>query len=617
MSVIQEPQSATERHVDLWRDLVEKALRGAPFESLVTRTFDGLTIAPLYLPGDAPRHGPLARSADWVDIRSACAQNDPDAANSVILAELEGGATSISLQLEAPGQIGISADARALEAALDGVDLKLAQIWLAPGEHFEAGAAALDAVWREAGIPNGEAAGGYGADPLGALARTGGLDRAVSQALNAMAALAGRAFRTHPGVRAVAVDASLYHDAGASEADELAAMAATFICYLRALEEGRLSAEDSFRTTEFTLAVDSDLILSIAKLRAARLVLARVAEETDADARPVRIRAATSRRMMTRYDPHTNMLRMMVACAAAIMGGADAVTIRPHTDALGAADGFARRVARNMPIVLQEESFLAKVADPAAGSYALDHLTGELAAKTWTRLREIEGAGGMIAELQSGTIQGRIRETAEARTNDIATGKIEIIGINAFARLDEPPPAAAERDAPSDDSDNPAVTVEPLPLRRDAEAVEALREASDAYLSRTGQRPSVWLATLGSPKEFTARAAFARSLLASGGVASIEPGKLETASAASDAFRNSGAKIACICSSDETYEGLAEPVARALKSAGADYVILAGRPGDRRDALRASGIDGFIHKGSDQAAILSELLDRLGARPRA
>ncbi len=617
MNVIQEPQSATEHAGDVWRDLVEKALKSAPFESLTSRTLDGVAIAPLYLPGDAPAIGPLPRSADWVDIRSICTETDPDAANGLILGELEGGATSISLQLEAPGQTGIPADPRALEAALDGVDLKLAQIWLTPGEQFEAGAAALDAVWREAGIPNGEAAGGYGADPLGVLARNGGLDQAISQSLNAMAALAGRGFRTHPGVPAVAVDASLYHDAGASEAEELACMAATFVCYLRALEEGRLSAEDSFRTTEFTLAVDCDLLLSMAKFRAARLVLARIAEETDAGSLPVRIRAISSRRMMTRYDPHTNMLRMMVACAAAIMGGADAVTIRPHTDALGAADGFARRVARNMPIVLQEESFLAKVADPAAGSYALDHLTDAIAAKAWERLREIEGAGGMVTALQSGMIQRRIAESADARSKNIATGKIEIIGINAFAELDEPPPVAALREAPSEDSDNPAVTVEPLPLRRDAEAFEALREASDAYLSRTGKRPSVWLATLGSPKEFAARAGFARSLFASGGIAAIEPGKIETASSASDAFRSSGAKIACLCSSDEVYEGLAEPVARALKSAGADYVLLSGRPGDRREALRAAGIEGFMHKGCDQVAVLSELLDRLGARTRA
>jgi len=294
------------------------------------------------------------------------------------------------------------------------------------------------------------------------------------------------------------------------------------------------------------------------------------------------------------------MLRTTIAVAAAGLGGADAITVLPHTAALGLPDAFARRIARNTQLVLLEEANLARVADPAAGSGALEAMTAELATAAWLLFREIERAGGAFAALQTGMIQQRIaavraeRQKAIARRTDILTGTTE------FADLDETTPAVldvAPRAPPN--ADPACVIAMALPRIRLAEPFERLRDASDRMRAATGARPKVFLATLGGPADFTARASFAKNFFAAGGIQAV------TGDGESDAaFIASGAALACLCGSDKAYESDATPAAAALKAAGARHIYLAGRPSDREAAYRSAGIQTFIYAGCDALAVL-------------
>jgi len=363
------------------------------------------------------------------------------------------------------------------------------------------------------------------------------------------------------------------------------------------------------------LAADADLFLSIAKLRAARSLMARVAEACGAGeaAGALHLTASTSERMMAKRDPWVNMLRTTVACAGAVFGGADAISVLPFTWALGKPDRFAHRIARNTQLVLMEESALGRVADPAHGAWFIEQLTSDLAQKAWTLFQSIEAEGGMAPALAAGFIQDEIGKVAAERADRLAHGASELTGISAFPRLaaDGVDVAPHPPVAPIVSS---GVRVQPLPMRRLAEPFERLRDAADAHLARTGQRPQVFLASLGETAVHLARTTWTKNFLAAGGIEALAGADLNTSAEAGKAFADSGASVACICSSDATYLELGEATAAVLKAAGAKEVLLAGRPASEEKALRCAGVDTFVFTGCDAIAVLSRLHEVLDVR---
>lgn len=611
-----------------WLALVEKALKGADFERrLVARTADGLRIAPLYgraeaprgLAGQQPGAAPYLRGAtattvipQW-DIRQLHAETDAAAANAAILEDLEGGATSLKLLIAGPGRIGLSPDAGTLGAALKGVMLDVCPVTLEASEETAAAAASLGELWRAAGITEKARLGAFNADPLGTLALTGALRQPLDAALAEAAALAKSALGA-PHLTALVADGHPYHAAGASEAQELAMMLATLAAYLRALDAAGIAPEQALPKIAINLAVDADQIMGLAKLRAARRLIWQVADACGAGAAvgEMTFGAETSFRMMAKHDPWVNMLRTTIACATAAMSGAQTITVLPFTWALGRPDGFARRMARNTHLVLQEESGLGRVIDPAGGSFAIETLTADLAATAWKLFQDIEAAGGMAAALASGRIQDEIAKVAEARAKLIATGRMEMTGVSAFPKLGddgvkvEPWPAV-----PSPAGDG-AVRIKPMPVRRLAEPFEALRAAAEAHAVSTETPSKVFLACIGDLASYGARATWITNFLAAGGVGAIQSAPLGNADAVAGAFKDSGATLACICGADASYADLGTAAASALKSAGAQRVYLAGRPKDLEAALQAAGVDAFIFAGADALATLGELHKALG-----
>ncbi|MFE2070231.1 methylmalonyl-CoA mutase family protein [Streptomyces sp. NPDC059467] len=577
-----------------WQRLVEGVLRKsgkevsgeAAEDALSTTLEDGLRTRPLYtardtapdpgLPGFAPfvRGGrPGGGTEGGWDIR----QRHAAAPDGAVLTDLENGVSSLWLVL---GEGGIPV--HGLGRALEGVYLDLAPVVLDAGREVEAAAGALFRVYDEKGVDPKAVRGNLGADPLGYEARTG-----TALPFAPVAELAKRCAEEFPGLRALTVDALPYHEAGGSAAQELGASLATGVAYLRELTEAGLGIEQALAQLEFRYAATADQFLTIAKLRAARRLWARVAEVSGAaDAGAQVQHAVTSPVMMSRRDPWVNMLRTTVATLAAGVGGADSVTVLPFDHALGLPDAFARRIARNTSTILVEESHLARVIDPAGGSWYVEQLTDELAHAGWEFFRTIERDGGQAAVLRSGRLRTDLATTWAERSKKLAKRREPITGVSEFPLLTEKP---VEREpAPEPPSGG-------LPRVRRDEAYEELRARSDAHLAATGARPRIYLATLGSATEYTGRATFASNLFQAGGIEPVTGGS----------FEESGATEAVLCSSDAQYAEQAARTAESLKAAGARHIVLAGR-GD------FPGIDSYVFAGCDAVAVLSETLDRMG-----
>src|SRR5262245_5762906 len=590
---------------EAWRRLVEGVLKGATFDArLVAKTYDGLTIEPLCdRKADArPIAGRAPGTAWWIAQRVD--HPDAAAANAEALHDLENGATALSLvfagSVGAYG-FGLAADEETLARALAGIHLD-AGIAL----DLDAGAChpgnELAALVQRSGIAAATTNIRFGYDPIGAAAASGAGPLPWGDLAGAFATtireLAAQGFR---GPFACA-DGRLIHNAGGSEAQELAYALAVAVEYLRALEAGGTALASARGMIYFRLAADVDQFLTIAKLRALRMLWARIEEACKLAPAPPVVTAETAWRMMTKRDPYVNMLRATIAVVAAGLGGADAITVLPFTIALGLPERFARRIARNTQLVLLEESNLARVTDPAAGAGGIEDLTDKLCSGAWAAFQEIEAAGGAWAALQQGLIQRKVAAVRAAREAAVARRKDAITGTSDFAELAEAPVSVLDV-APVALPSPSALMFQPLPCIRLAEPFVAPRDDCERMLAHSGARPKIFLTNLGTPTDFTARATFARNFFAAGGIEAMSDDGFATRDAMIEAFKTSGAKLACLCSSDEMYAREAMPATQALRRAGA-VVWLAGRPGALATELTQAGVSAFVFAGCDALAAL-------------
>ena len=620
------PQATREQ----WLERVAGVLKGAAFEAkLVSRSRDGIAIQPLYPKADGAPRIARAEAGRW-RIAQRMDHPDPAAAQELALVDLEGGADALALvgrQAPAARGFGVRLETdEDLARALAGVRLELIQLRLDAGSGGAALAERLVALAERRGHRLSELALDLGLDPVGALAASGRLPLAwdeVAAGLGArLASLQAKGFAG----RAFLADGRAYHEAGAGEAQELAAVLATGVAYLRALEAQGHSLEAARRALSFLLVADADEFLTVAKFRALRRLWGRIERACGLAPEPLRLHAETAWRMTTRRDPWVNLLRATVAAFSAGIGGADAVTVLPFTMALGLPDAFARRVARNTQLILLEEANLWRVADPAAGAGGFEALTDALCEKAWSLFQAIEREGGIVASLQTGALQGRIAAVRAAREQAVATRREPLTGTSEFADLQEAPVAVLLPAAPAAPgaSGPAAVTADPLPSVRAAEPFERLRDLSDAHLARTGRRPKVFLANLGPVAAFTARATFAKNFFEAGGIEAVTNDGFSDQDKLRQAFIDSKAKLSCICSSDEVYfspaetaimpnETTVEEMARVLSRAGCSLIYVAGRPIMREDAMFSAGIRGFIYSGCDLLAVISSIYSALDA----
>jgi len=597
---------------EAWLALVEKSLHGASFEDkLVSRTYDRIAIQPLYVRAkDAPPVAGRPAAARW-GVMQRLDHPDPATADTEALHDLENGATGlVILTAGAPSANGYGlreVSPAALARALDNVWLDAIAFRLDAGSQDLSAAASLLALADEREIELAKLDVTLGLDPLATLATRGLLDAtpkaAIERRAKFAASLVARGFRGH----AFVADGRPIHDAGGSEAQELAYALAAAVVYWRALEAASLSLDDARQQIAFLLAADADQLLTTAKFRTIRKLWARVEEASGLTPHRARVDAETAWRMMTQREPSVNWLRTTIAAFAAGAGGADQITVMPHTAALGLPDRFARRIARNLQLILMDESNIHRVNDPAAGSGAIEDLTSNLVNAAWTLFQEIEAAGGLADALTSCLIQRKVAEARAAREANIATRKDPLTGTSQFPNVREAAVnvlSVAKLPRPEIEA---IVRSEALPRFRLAEPFEALRDAADRATTGKKKRPAVFLANLGSAEAFSQRASFAKNFFEAGGIEAHSNEGFPSPAPLPEAFKTSGAVIACICSSNDVYARDAEPAAAALKKAGAKAVLLAGRGGNREAAWRTAGVDDFIYPGCNVLAALQHV----------
>lgn len=585
-----------------------------PERLLETPTYDGIAVRALYTALDELPEPPLP--GEWPYVRGADALRDVKSGwrvaeafpadrvagvtasdvNSAVLEALGNGASALMLRV---GESGVTVDQ--LEDALDGVHLSMASVIVDAGADYSAAADVMLAMAARVEAGQRELLSiDLGGDPL-----TAALSGRPAPTLDEIVAVAQRAAGER-GVRAVTVDGPAFHNLGANATWELAGTVAAGVVYLRRLTESGMSVADALRQISFRLAADDDQFVTLAKMRAVRQLWARVAEVVgDPDGGAVTVHAETSLPMMTQRDPWVNMLRCTLAAFGAGVGGADTVLVLPFDVAIpggfpGTARSFARRIARNTQLLLLEESHVGRVLDPAGGSWYVEDLTARLAEKAWEHFQEIEARGGFVVARDY--VAGQIAEVAARRADDIAHRRTAITGVNEFPNLTEPA-------LPQDVS-----TATPLAagnLRRYAAAFEALRDRSDAYLSRTGARPQALLLPLGPLAEHNIRATFAANLLASGGIEAVNPGTVDATTVAKAVADAGSPAAAVICGTDKRYQDEAAAIVESARAAGVSTVYLAGPEKAVGDAEHRP--DDFLTAKIDAVEALSNLLTRLGA----
>jgi methylmalonyl-CoA mutase len=601
---------------DDWRKLVDGVLKGAPFEKLVGKTYDGIRIDPIYTRAKgAPAIAGRAAAAPW-QIMQRIDHPDAAQANAQALHDLENGASGLTLVFAgANGAHGFGLDpsAEAIEKILEGVFLDAGiALDLQIGPQSRMAAMHVAELVKRKGLSPASCDIRFGLDPLGACAVWGSSPYAwaeiVPAVTGAVQGLAALGFKSP----IIAADGRVVHDAGGSEAQELAFALAAGVAYLRAIEQSGVSLDAAQGMIYARLAADADQFLTLAKFRAMRLLWARIEQACGLTPKPLFIAADTSWRMLTQRDAFVNMLRATMATFSAGLGGANAITVLPHTLARGLPDPFARRVARNTQLVLLEESNLAKVSDPAAGSGGIEALTRELSEAAWALFQETEKAGGLFAALEQNVIQRKVAATRAAREVNIAKRRDVLTGASEFPNLHEADIAVLDAKPIVLPSYGEAkFKFDPLAPMRLAAPFEALRDQSDSILKKTGKRPKIFLANLGTAADFTARATFAKSFFETGGIEAVDTEGFADAGALAAAFKASGADLACLCSSDKAYAAHALAAAGALKTAGAKHIYLAGRPGEQEAGYRSAGVGDFIFAGGDALATLRDAWRRM------
>jgi methylmalonyl-CoA mutase len=604
-----------------WLKRVDLVLKGADFQKkLVARSHDDIAIQPLYARrANAALVAGTNAGKPW-HVVARVDHPDADAAAAQAREDLEGGADALALVFAGSRSArGFGLTCKTpddLDAALAGVHLDLIQLRLDPASDGHVSALTVAALIERRKLNPAQVSIDFGLSPMAD----------ITQSCKTVLALITRGFRGP----FLTVDLRPYHEAGASEGQELAAALAQGVQYLRALETAGMMLADAFRAISFILPVDGDQFMGVAKLRALRKLWAQVETACGVTPEPATIHAETSWRMLTKRDPHVNILRATIAAFAAGIGGADTVTVLPFTQCLGLPEAQARRLARNTSIVLMEEAHLWRVVDPVAGAGGYEALTDELAAKAWALFQQIEGEGGIVASLKAGAFQAQIAETAKARDRAVATRREPITGTSEFANLAETAPLVLDV-APLTHVPPQYSGIEPLVTRRIAEPFEALRDRADAVLAATGARPKVRLVTLGPLADHAVRLAFVRNFFEAGGMeVDISPsplgkggrrnltdeGKSRTTgfhphpSASGSHFlpREKEGKLTCLVGSDAAYAESAADTARDLTASG-HAVWLAGKPGETEAALREAGVSRFVFAGCNVVECLQDALE--------
>lgn len=582
---------------EAWEKLINEDLKGADYEKkLVWKPLDGFSVQPYYMaedvknampanhPGQTPFiRGYQARGNTWKIIQQIDTTNTAEA-NSFACNALRRGADGVSFRLD------FSDKQEEMAALLKDIDLKKSAVHFHSHHSYSILAELLKVEAASKGVQNSDLSGSLNFDSFGYYLLKGSYYNSHEDNMNELKCLIENVGKCLPGYKVMNVNGQHFANAGASAVQELGFAVASAHEYLQEMLNKGLKAEDVLPKMKMTLSVGPSYFLEMAKFRAARWLWASVASQYSGnpELQKITIHGVSSLYNKTLYDLYNNMLRNTTEAMSAALGGADEITILPHDFILGKESEFGDRIARNVQLLLKEESHFADVADPAAGSYYIESLTQSVAEYAWKQFQMIEENGGFRKAMESGLIKSEIEKTVAKREKDIATRKMVYVGVNNY-------PNTKEEFAQAADFMNVAKAEgNALNMKRGAWSFEQIRLRTDKYVAAGNKRPRVTMLQFGNIAMRNARAIFATNFF---GMAGYEITTILNDDSIQDGVKKALDEkpgIIVLCSSDDEYPTLGVEYLKVLRNTNIP-LVLAGSPGENEALYREAGVHSFVH----------------------
>ena len=585
-----------------WEEVINKDLKGADYEKkLVWKTIEGFKVRPYYRaenlegleyldanPGEKPfTRGKHVADNVW-EVRQDIRVHNLAEANRIALDAVQRGATSLGLCAK---EVKSVAD---LEVLLKGIYIDAVSINFMCSQDY-LGLLKLYVEYAKGhGFDCSKLQGSTDFDMFRFALKHGKFHRGEEGDLQMAKELVDYAHEALPKFRVLTVNAQLLHNSGSNIVQELGFGLAAANELVSRLTDLGCKAHRVASRLQLSVGVGSTYFMEIAKIRAARLLWSKIVEQYKPEcdcAYKLFINATTSSWNQSVYDPYVNMLRSTTEAMSSAVAGADSISVLPFDNAYKEADDFGYRIARNQQLLLKEESYMDKIVDPAAGSYYIENLTDEIAKGAWEHFLKVEEAGGMCKALRAGLVQDEVEATARQRDLDIATRKTTILGTNQYPNLQEKMGEKVQDGGKHCccccEQGDEVRTLKPY---RGTEAFEELRMQTE----RSARRPKVFLLTYGNLTMRKARAGFATNFFGVAGYEIIDNPGFATPDEGAKAALESGADVVVLCSSDDEYAELTEPVCKALKGK-VKSLVLAGFPKEMVETYKGYGIDEFIH----------------------
>ncbi|MEI6695417.1 MAG: methylmalonyl-CoA mutase family protein [Bacteroidota bacterium] len=605
-----------------WEAVIHADLKGADYEKkLVWETLEGIKVKPYYRaedlenlsflkanPGEAPYvRGNKTQNNSW-DIRQDIDTKDIGKANAVALDAVKRGATSIGFKVK---EVKTANDMATL---LNGIDVTKVKINFISSRSYPLSLDLFLGFLKANNVDTQKVWGSINFDPFSYLLLHGDYYTTFENNLVEAEYLLHLCEKSLPNFKVITVNGHFFHNAGASLVQELAFTLASANEYLYKLISKGNNIDKLCPNFIFSFAIGSNYFMEIAKIRAARLLWAKIVEQyhpIQQESMQVFVHNTTSIWNKTVYDPYVNMLRTTTEAMSAAIGGADSITILPFDEIFKETDDFSSRIARNQQIILKEESYLDKIIDPSAGSYYIENLTNAIAAFAWDLFRKIESMGGFAEAVKTEFIQTEIEKTAQIRDMELSSRKTTLLGTNQYPNLTETMFDKIQ-EIEVETKIKPS-KYRKLQIYRAAEAFEEIRLATEIYVNDGMKKPIVFLLAYGNLAMRKARATFATNFLGCAGYEIIDSNGFSTAVEGAKAALEAKADIVVLCSSDEEYPEIVPVIATVLKSANANInITIAGYPKEHIADLKAMGVDQFIHVKSDVISTLKAYHEFLG-----
>ena len=594
-----------------WEEVITADLKGADYErKLVWRTGEGFNVRPYYRAenlegiqflGSQAGEFPFVRGTRthnrW-HVHQTVAVECPKEANAEALKLLNSGVDSLGFSIAKEGFTAADLDELLREISIPAVELTFCGV-----QTGNVAGLVLDKLEKEGLMADAHVA--FCIDPLvKGLSQKGDFCSPDGEKCFAKIVSLIERTREYKHIRIVTVSAGIFSNAGSTIVEELAFALSAGNDYLARLTDAGVDADTAARKLRFSFSVTSNYFMEIAKFRAARMLWANIVKgyaPAKNCACKMMIHARTADWNQTVYDPYVNMLRGTTEAMSATIAGVHSLEVTPFDAAFENPTEFSKRIARNVELLLKNESHFDQVVDPAGGSYYVENLTQSIAAEAWKLFLEIEEKGGYTEAYKAGFIAERIKASAAAKDKNIATRRQILLGANQYPNFTE----VAGKEITAESVTRKQAEGNVLVPYRGAMAFEEMR----LHVDRSGKEPKAFMLTCGNLGMARARSQFSCNFFACAGIKVIDNTYFKSIEEGVKVALESKAQIVVVCASDDDYAEAAPKIKELL--GGKAILVVAGAPACAPE-LEAQGITNFINVKSNVLETLKFYLKEMG-----